>query len=111
MGSQVISMSVVPVKLVHENSNKVITLLDNCSQGTYVMKGIIDIIGIDGTPTSITLKTLNGDVTNTSVAVEGLQVCAAATSGKNRWVKIPKAFFWDELQVDAEDIVTPEKNS
>ena len=114
IGSQVISMSVVPVKLVHENSNKVISthaLLDNCSQGTYVMKGIIDIIGIDGTPTSITLKTLNGDVTNTSVAVEGLQVCAAATSGKNRWVKIPKAFFWDELQVDAEDIVTPEKNS
>ena len=52
---------------------------------------------------------LNGDVTNTSVAVEGLKVCAAATIGKNRWVKIPKAFSQDELQVDAEDIATPEK--
>ena len=36
MGSQVISMSVVPIELVHENSNEVISthaLLDNCSQG------------------------------------------------------------------------------
>ena len=64
MGSQVISMSVVPVKLFHGNSNKVIsihTLLDNCSQGTFVMKSIVDTMGIDGTPTSITIKTLNGE--------------------------------------------------
>ena len=110
MGSQVISMSVVPVKLVHENSNKVITthaLLDNFSQGRFVMKSIVDTMGIDGTP--ITIKTMNDNVTNTSVAVEGLKVCAAAASGKNRWVKIPKAFSRDELQVDAEDIATPEK--
>ena len=110
-GSQVISMSIVPVQLVHENSNKVINthaLLDNCNQGTFVMKSS-DTMGKDGTPTSITIKTLNGDVTNTSVAVEGLKVCAAAASGKNRWVKIPKAFSWDELQVDAKDIATPEK--
>ena len=85
-GSQVISMSIVPVQLVHENSNKVINthaLLDNCNQGTFVMKSS-DTMGKDGTPTSITIKTLNGDVTNTSVAVEGLKVCAAAASGKNR---------------------------
>ena len=110
MGSQVISISVVPVKLVHENSNKVITthaLLDNFSQGRFVMKSIVDTMWIDGTP--ITIKTLNGNVTNTSVAVEGLKVCAAAASGKNRWVKIPTAFSRDELQVDAEDIATPKK--
>ena len=64
---------------------------------------------IDGTPTSITVKTLNGDVTNPSVAVEGLKVCADAASGKNRWLKIAKAFSLDELQVDAEGIATPEK--
>ena len=107
MGSQVISMSVVPIKLVHENSNKVITthaLLDNFSQGRFVMKSIVDTMWIDGT--QITIKTLNGNVTNTSVAVEGLKVCAAAASGKNRWVKIPKV---DVLQVDAEDIATPKK--
>ena len=110
-GSQVISMSIVPVQLVHENSNKVINthaLLDNCNQGTFVMKSS-DMMGKDGTPTSITIKTLNGDVTNTSIAVEGLKVCADAASGKNRCLKIPKAFSRDELQVDAEDIATPEK--
>ena len=102
MGSKVISVSVVPVEVLHENSNKVISthaLLDSCSEGTFFMKSIVDTIGIDGTPKSITTKKLNGDVTNTSV--EGC--------GKNRWVKIPKAFSWDELQVDAENIATPEK--
>ena len=112
IGSQVISMSVGPVKLVHENSIKVIStyaLLDNCNQGMFVMKSIADTMGIDGTSTSITITMLNGDVTRTSVAVEGLKVCAAAVSGKNRWVKMPKAFSWYELQVDAEDIPAPEK--
>ena len=107
MGSQVISMSVVPVKLFHENFTKVISAhaqLDNCSQGTFVMMSIVDTMGIDGTPASITIKTLNGDVTNASVRVEGLKVCGAAASGKNRLVKIPKAFSLDELQVDAEEL-------
>ena len=110
MGSQVTSMRVVPVKLVHENSNKVISthvLLDNCSQGTFVMKSIVDTKGIDVTPTSTTIKPLNGDVANTSVPDEGLKVCVAAASGKNRWVKIPKAF--SRTQVDAEDIATLEQ--
>ena len=31
------------------------------------------------------------------------------TDSINRKNKIPKAFSWDELQVDAEDIATPEK--
>ena len=84
-------------------------MLGNCSQGTFLMKSIVDTMEIDGTPTSITIKTLNGNVTNASVAVEGLKVCGAAASGKNRWVKKPKAFSRDELQVDAEDIATPEK--
>ena len=112
MGSQVISMSVVSVKLVHENFNKVISthaLLDNCSQGTFLMKSTVDTMVIDGTPTSITINMLNGNVTNASVAVEGLKVCGVAPSGKKRSVKIPKSFSRDELQVDAKDITTPEK--
>ena len=52
---------------------------------------------------------MNGDVTRTSVAVEGLKVCAAAASEKNRWVEIQNAYSQDELRVDAEDIGTPEK--
>ena len=56
MSSQVISMSVVPVKSVHENFNKLIrthALLDNCSQGTFSMRSIVDTMRIDGTPTLI----------------------------------------------------------
>ena len=111
MGSQITSMRVVPVKLLHENPNKVISthvLLDNCSQGAFVMKSIVDTMGIDVTRTSITINLLNGDVAKTSVPVEGLKFLAAAASGKNRWVKIPKAFSRNELQVDAEAIATLE---
>ena len=100
------------MKLVHENFNKVISthaLLDNCNQGMFVMKSIVDTMGMDGTPTSITINLLNGDVTNVSVPVEGLKVCAATANGKNSWTKIPKGFSRDELQADAEDIATPEK--
>ena len=53
--------------------------------------------------------TQNKQKTLASVAVAGLKVCGAAASGKNRWVKIPKAFSQDELQVDAKDIATPKK--
>ena len=56
MGSQVISMSVVPVKLVHENSNKAHALLNNCSEGTFVRKSVVDVMGIDGTLTSININ-------------------------------------------------------
>ena len=48
------------------------------------MKNIVDIKRIDGTPASITIKTLNGDATNSSVAVEELKACVAVASGKNR---------------------------
>ena len=41
-------------------------------QGTLFMKSIADIIGIVGTPTSITINTLNGNVTNSLVAVRSL---------------------------------------
>ena len=51
MGSQIKIMSVVPIKLVHQISNKVIStyaLQGNCSQGTFVMKRFLDMITIDG---------------------------------------------------------------
>ena len=41
-------------------------------QGTLFMKSIADIIGIVGTPTSITINTLNGNVTNSLVGVRSL---------------------------------------
>ena len=50
---------------------------------------------------------MDGNVTNSSVAIEGLNFCVVAVSGKNRWVK--KFFSWDELQVDVKDIVTSKK--
>ena len=81
-------------------------LLDSCSQGAFVKKSIVEMTEVGGTLISITIKTLDGNVTNSSVGVEGLKVCAVAASGNNRWIKTKK-FSQDELQVDVEDIATP----
>ena len=56
-------------------------------QGTFVMKSIADMIGIGGTPTSVTINTLNGNVTSYLVAVESLKVWAMVSKGENRLVK------------------------
>ena len=59
MDPQVTGMSVGPVKLVYKNSNKVISthvLLDIA----FVIKSLADM-GIEGTTTSITFKTLNAN--------------------------------------------------
>ena len=112
MREQVISMSVVPVKVTHEKSEKVINtfaLLDNCSQGTFVVNDIVDKLGIQGTTTSITVKTINGDITNSTLAINGLKVKALKDHKGSKWIKISKAFSRDELPADVEDIATPEK--
>ena len=62
-------------------------------QGTFVMKSIADMIGIGGTPTSVTINTLNGNVTSYLVAVERLKVWAMVSKGKNRLVRKNKSNF------------------
>ena len=115
MGSNVISMSIVPVRLGYEGTDKVVhtyALLDNCSQGTLVTKSALEELGITGTQTSITIKTLNGDLKNPSIAVRGLKVARSKVDDKNaKWITLPKTFSRDCLPVDTEDIATPDKIS
>ena len=97
------------VSLVSENSTKEVSthvLLDTCSQGTFVLKGIVNMLGIVGTPTSITFKTLNCDVTDSSLKINGLKVCATLASGMNKQRKLPKSISQNKFQVDVGDIET-----
>lgn len=71
------------------------------------MKGL----GITETPTSATIKILNGNLTNQSLAVGGFEVKAAAVSEHRKWAKLPKTFSCDELPVDTDDAASPEKIS
>ena len=61
---QVISMCVVPVRVKHSDSDKEVktfTLLDTCSQGTFVTEDLISNLGVSGGKASINIKTLNGN--------------------------------------------------
>ena len=60
-GTYVISMCVVPIKMQYGNSIKVQethALLDKCSQGTFINNP-----SVKGQKASITIKTLNREVT------------------------------------------------
>ena len=62
--NQVISMCVVPVDIRHKKSNIVVrtlAMLDNCSQGIFVKTELLEKLEVEGTNTSVTIKTLNGN--------------------------------------------------
>ena len=89
MGSNVISMSVVPLKVGYEGIDKFVhtyALLDNCSQGTFVTKDIVKELGITGTPTSITIRNFNGDLAKQYLAVKRFKVKAFAGSQHSKQV-------------------------
>ena len=53
---QVLSVSVVPVKIQHKNSNKEIitfVMLGICSQGTFTTENLMNQLGINGIQTLI----------------------------------------------------------
>ena len=70
--SKIISMCVVPVKVSHSKSRKEFSMLDNCSQGTFIREDIQKKLEAVGRETDITVKTLNGEQSMKSTAVYGL---------------------------------------
>ena len=58
--------------------------------------------------TSVSVKTLTGEETYTSLAVDRMQV--SRTSGLDaEWINIPKTYTKDDLPVDSSEIATQEK--
>ena len=82
-------------------------MLDNCSQGTFVNQEIIEALGITGVDARVTVKILNGEISQMTTVVENLKV--AGSLGKPKWIKLPRAYTNQELPVDEQEIATPEK--
>ena len=62
--NQVISMCVVPVKVRSKISNTVVrtwAMLDNCSQGNFVKKTLLEELKVEAKSTTFIVKTLNED--------------------------------------------------
>ena len=85
------SMYVVPVQIRQPTSNMVLdtyAMLDNCSQSTFVKEEIIEVIGITGAETRVTVKKINGEISQTTTVVKNLKV--AKSLGKPKWIKLPR---------------------
>ena len=79
-GGNMKSMCVVPVNLTYSCSGKIVKtheLLDSCSQGTLMLEKLLHNLGVNGQKTSITIKTVNGDVSSQTTLVEGFKVSSS----------------------------------
>ena len=79
-GTDVISMFVVPVKLQYGKTGMIVktySLLDGCSQGTFILKTITD-------------KTLIGEVPNKSTIVERLKISNSGRREEGRAMQLFK---------------------
>ena len=56
--------------------------------------------------TSLTIKTLNGEFTSNSTAIEGLKV-ASISKDNSEWLPLPRTFTRPDLPVDNDDITKP----
>ena len=110
--AKIISMCIVPVKIKREGIDKEIltyAMLDNCSQGSFIHDVLLEQLGANGIKTTLNLKTLNGERSENTLAIEGLKVCGV--NGDGSWLKLPKLYSRAELPVDKEEIATPDNIS
>ena len=83
------------------------SLIENCSQGSFVKKTLHEELKVEGKSTTVTVKTLNGDCKYSSLAVHDLE--AANTQGKQvDWIKLQRMVSQDDLPVSSDEIATPE---
>ena len=80
-------MCVVPVLVWHKLSNCIVktnAMLDNCSQASFTQKKLLGALGLHGHKTSITVKTMNGEVTKSSEVLDGIKVAQASNESKKK---------------------------
>ena len=109
--TDIISMCVVPIKVQYGNSGKVLEthfLLDSCSQGTLILETLINNLSVKEQRTSITIKTLSGEVAKKAMVVKSLRVING-NSNSHDWLELPDAYTKKYLSADKEDVATASK--
>ena len=79
---------------------------DSCSHGTYILEKLLKAVGTSGRKTSVTIKTINGEHTSSSMSIEDLQV-ANINNVDGGWIDLPKTYAKLDLPVDNVDITQP----
>ena len=82
-------------------------MLDSCSQGSLRQEDLLKELQLSGRKTTLNLKTLNIERTESTVLIDGVDV--KGVSGNNNMIKLSKMYASTELPVDKEGIATPDK--
>ena len=102
--NKMISMCIVHVKVRDAAQGKdVLTyaMLDNCSQRSFIRETLVEKMQTSGRKTTLYLKTLNGERSESITAIEGLQV--AGSKDRSTWIKLPRIYTRKHLPVDKKE--------
>ena len=98
---EVINMFVVPIKIRYQNTGNELNtyaLLDSFSQGAFIRRDIVLNLGSSGYKTQTSLKTLDGNETHSTFAVQNLEVASNGRSNK-QLIKLPKIIQQKSFQL------------
>ena len=94
-----------------EGMLKIYAMLDSCCQWSFIKDEIIKDVGIPDRKLKLSLKTLTGEKSIDTEAVDGL-IISAVDSKKGssmEWIGLPKAYSKNFLPVEREKITAPGK--
>ena len=109
-GYKVISMCIVPVKVKHGHGKDKITtyaMLGNSGQGSFFQNSLVKELGVHSRKTTLNLKALHGQNTESPIVVEGIQV--TGMSGDGSFLTLSKLYAKRKIPVDKEEIATRAK--
>ena len=100
-----ISVCIVQVKVKYEDGKDMITtyvMLDNCSHGFFIHSNLVKKIGVYGMKTTLNLKTVHMEKTESAMVVEDNRVVGMSCS----LLILPKLYERREIPVDKEKVTT-----
>ena len=108
--TKMINMCIVPMKVKSAACGKdVLTyaVLDNSRQGSFIQEVLVKKMQTSGRNTTLNLKTLHGERSEPTIAVDRLQV--ARSKDRNTWIKLRRIYIRKQLPVDKKEVATTEK--
>ena len=75
--------------------------------GSFIREVLVKKMQTSGRKTTLNLKTLHGERSESTTAIEGLQ--AAGSKDGSTWIKLPRIYTRKHLPIDKKEVATPDK--
>ena len=95
---------IFPIKVQYGNSGialKTHALLESCDQDTFILERLINNLGVTRRKTTITIETLNEEVTNKAMIVKKLNL-TSGNCNSHVFLELPDTYTKKHLPVDRE---------